>query len=48
MKYVIWFIVLFGAGGLTYVWLNSEVPGGEKRYEQMVRQFRGRHPVAGI
>ena len=48
MKYLVRFVVVFGMGIGVYFWLNTEVPGGEKRYEQLVRQFRDRHPVNGI
>jgi hypothetical protein len=47
MKYVIWMVLLGGGGALTYLWLNAEVPGGEKRYEQWVRLVQERH-TSGI
>jgi hypothetical protein len=43
MKYMLWMVLLGSASALTYVWLSSEVPGGEKRYEQWVRQVKDRH-----
>ena len=37
-------VVLGGAGMGVLAYLNMEVPGGEHRYEQIVRQIKDRHP----
>lgn len=40
MGHLIRAIVLIGVAAAAYLWLTSEVPGGEKRYEQWMRQAR--------
>ena len=48
MRYVTRFVLVFGTGFVAYVWLTSEVPGGEKRYQHYVRQFKDRHSSGRI
>ncbi|HEV2201887.1 MAG TPA: hypothetical protein VGR73_18875 [Bryobacteraceae bacterium] len=43
MKYMLRMVLLGNAGALAYIWLTSEILGGEKRYEQGVRQVKDRH-----
>lgn len=38
-------LVLFTIGGVAYFWLNSEIPGGEKRYEHYIREAKDRGPT---
>lgn len=35
---------------MAYIYITAEVPGGEKRYEQVFRQFKDSHPgiVPGV
>jgi hypothetical protein len=44
MKFLLWLVVLGGAGTGVLAYLGQEVPGGEKRYEQFIRQVKDRHP----
>jgi len=43
MRYVGRAVILFSAAALAYAYLTAEVPGGEKRYEQFLRQVVDRH-----
>jgi len=45
MKRLVYFFVLAGAFAVAYFWATPEVPGGEKRYEQFVRELKDRHGV---
>ena len=42
MGYLIRTAILFAAAGGVYLWLTATVPGGEKRYEQYIRQTKDR------
>jgi hypothetical protein len=44
MKFLLWMVVLGGAGAGFLAYMSMEVPGGERRYEQIVRQIKDRHP----
>lgn len=45
MGHLIRALVLFGAAAAVYFWLTAKLPGGEKRYEQWMRQVEERHSV---
>jgi hypothetical protein len=45
MGHLVRLVVILGAGAIAYLWLTSEVPGGEKRYEQFIRQAKDRHSI---
>ena len=45
MKYIVWLVVLGGGMAAVFAYMTAEVPGGEKRYEQFVRQTADRHHV---
>lgn len=45
MGHLIRAAILFGAAIAVYLWLNAEVPGGEKRYEQWLRETKDRHSI---
>jgi hypothetical protein len=45
MKHLVHLVVILGAGAIAYLWLTAEVPGGEKRYEQFIRQAKDRHSI---
>ena len=42
---MVYFFVLGGAFAVAYFWATAEVPGGEKRYEQFIRELKDRHGV---
>jgi hypothetical protein len=48
MGHVVRLVLILGVGAIAYVWLTWELPGGEKRYEQYIRQVKDRHPINGI
>jgi hypothetical protein len=45
MAHLIRAAVMLGAAAALYLWLTAEVPGGEKRWEQWVRQTKDRHSI---
>jgi hypothetical protein len=46
MKRLLFFLVLGGAFAAAYFWATAEVPGGEKRYEQFMRQMKDRRGIS--
>jgi hypothetical protein len=48
MGHLVRAVVLIGAAVIAYFWMTSGVPGGEKRYEQWIRQAKDRHVAGGI
>lgn len=48
MGRLIWGFLLFSLAGAAYFWLNATLPGGEKRYEQYIRQAKDRSFTVGI
>lgn len=47
MAYVIRTIVMLALAGGVYLWLNTTVPGGEKRYEYYIREATDRSGFPG-
>jgi hypothetical protein len=43
MKYLIWLVAGLTISATSYFYLTSEVPGGEMRYQQFIRQTMDRH-----
>jgi hypothetical protein len=42
MKYVLYLMFGLTVFGSAYIYLTDEVPGGEKRYQQLMRQMSER------
>jgi hypothetical protein len=47
MKYVIFLMVGLTVVGSAYTYMTAEVPGGERRFEQFMRQIGERHNLSG-
>jgi hypothetical protein len=48
MKFVILLMAGLTALGTFYTYISAEVPGGEKRYEQFMRQMGERHSLSDL
>jgi hypothetical protein len=45
MKYIVWLVVLSGGMAAVFAYMTAEVPNGEKRDGQVVRQTDDQHPL---